>query len=91
MVINGSLPFFFFFTFSRLAEEKTSHPFFQPALRWHLPEASDVLPMTKCRVCGFGPVGGDQERIFVAFFDEVLLMGDLQRIPGWHGKNRENE
>lgn len=28
---------------------------------WHLPEASDVLPTTKCRVCGFGQVGDDQD------------------------------
>lgn len=28
---------------------------------WRLPEASDVLPMTKCRVCGFGQVGDDQD------------------------------
>ncbi|CAL1158871.1 unnamed protein product [Cladocopium goreaui] len=35
------------------------------ALRWRLPEASDVLPMTKCRVCGFGQVGDDQESVNV--------------------------
>jgi len=28
---------------------------------WYLPEASDALPLTKCRVCGFGQVGQDQD------------------------------
>eukprot|EP00435_Cladocopium_sp_Y103_P010681 s2618_g2.t1 len=48
---------------------------------WHLPEASDVLPMTKCRVCGFGQEHIIEYRVYLVDAVQRRLTPALAVVP----------